>query len=131
MVRQLNLDEHILMNSFILCCLHLLNLTVIKFKSQYNIYYYVHFPKMLAQRYQKKMLRCNKNNYKSTKKQKSQIKNMKLVNCFSTDFFRLRYYNIHNCFCNRHAFFVCVLLCFVCLFYFCFRLNTYKSTKKL
>ena len=59
---------------------------------------------------------------------KSQIKNMKLVNCFSTDFFRLRYYNIHNCFCNRHALFVCVLFClFVCfvLFYFCFRLNIY------
>lgn len=54
---------------------------------------------------------------------KSQIKNMKLVNCFSTDFFRPRYYKIQNSFCNRHALFV--LCCLFVLFYFCFMLNIY------
>jgi hypothetical protein len=33
-----------------------------------TVYIYILMSKMLAQRYHKKMLKCNKNNYKSTKR---------------------------------------------------------------
>ena len=51
------------------------NLTALKsnsntvwFNFQTYIYIYIYTSKMLAQQYQKNMLKCNKNNYKSTKR---------------------------------------------------------------